>query len=107
MALRIGNGCSSLLDDSTLLLNFKIMKRIYFILSLAILVVVLILWCEPTAWAQCPMCKAAAESNLKEGGKHALGLNSGILYLLVTPYIIAISLGYWWWRNNKRAEAEP
>jgi len=50
------------------------------------------------------MCKAAAESNLKEGGTFALGLNSGILYLLVAPYIIVSTLGYWWWRNNKKTE---
>lgn len=52
------------------------------------------------------MCKAAAESNLKEGGKHALGLNSGILYLLVTPYLIALYLGYKWWKNNRQVEAQ-
>ena len=52
------------------------------------------------------MCKAAAESNLKEGGKHALGLNHGILYLLVVPYLLIGSIGIWWWRNNYRRERE-
>ncbi len=37
--------------------------------------------------AQCPMCKLAAESNLKEGGDKGLGLNTGILYLLAMPMI--------------------
>lgn len=50
--------------------------------------------------AQCPMCKAAAESNLKEGGKAGAGLNAGILYLFFTPYILVVSVGAaWWWRN--------
>lgn len=55
------------------------------------------------AMAQCPMCKAAAESNLKNGGTAALGLNTGILYLFFTPYLIAAIVGYIWWRNNKKA----
>lgn len=57
-------------------------------------------------FAQCPMCKAAAEANLKEGGKHALGLNSGILYLLVVPYLIIATIGIWWWRNYRHEHAE-
>ena len=35
--------------------------------------------------AQCPMCKMAAESNLKNGGTAGKGLNAGILYMLLTP----------------------
>ena len=82
-------------------------KRTCFLSVFALLLVAVLLCCpETAAWAQCPMCKAAAESNLKEGGKHALGLNSGILYLLVTPYLIALYLGYKWWKNNRQVEAK-
>ncbi len=79
------------------------MKKNYFLWAILI---VFLLSCLPDSslLAQCPMCKAAAESNLKEGGTFALGLNSGILYLLVAPYIIVSTLGYWWWRNNKKTE---
>jgi len=53
-------------------------------------------------WAQCPMCKAAAESNLKEGGTAALGLNQGILYLFLTPFCIAGTLiCLWFWFHRK------
>lgn len=38
--------------------------------------------------AQCAMCRANAESNLKEGGTIAKGLNTGILYLMTIPYLI-------------------
>lgn len=55
-------------------------------------------------YAQCPMCKGAAEANLKEGGTAALGLNTGILYLLFTPYALVLLLGFLWWRNNKKVE---
>ncbi|MGB0838996.1 MAG: hypothetical protein ACPGXL_02590 [Chitinophagales bacterium] len=58
-----------------------------------------------TAFAQCPMCKAAAEANLKEGGTAGAGLNDGILYLFFTPYLIALTLGVtWWWYNKKNKE---
>ncbi len=52
--------------------------------------------------AQCPMCKIAAESNLKDGGTAGKGLNTGILYMLATPYLIVGAIGYMWWRNRRR-----
>lgn len=56
--------------------------------------------------AQCPMCKATAESSLEAGGSAALGLNTGILYLFVTPYILVMVLGGLWWFNRKKNKAE-
>ena len=56
--------------------------------------------------AQCPMCRATAESNLANGGTEGQGLNQGILFLLGTPYVIVAVLGYIWWRN-RREEQEP
>jgi hypothetical protein len=53
------------------------------------------------AEAQCAMCKGAAEANLKSGGGDPKGLNAGILYMLVMPYLIVGGIGYWWWRNRK------
>lgn len=38
--------------------------------------------------AQCAMCRANVESNLKGGGTVAKGINMGILYLMAIPYII-------------------
>ncbi|MFM2392654.1 MAG: hypothetical protein RLZZ546_631 [Bacteroidota bacterium] len=54
--------------------------------------------------AQCAMCRAASESNLNNGGKAGLGLNSGILYLLSLPYILFCSLAFVWWRKRKAEE---
>lgn len=56
--------------------------------------------------AQCPMCKATAESNLKNGGTAGRGLNAGILYMLVVPYLLVGSFGYWWWRNRKKDDEQ-
>jgi hypothetical protein len=48
------------------------------------------------------MCKMAAESNLKNGGSAGKGLNAGILYMLLTPYILVGGLAYWWIKNKKK-----
>jgi len=50
------------------------------------------------------MCKAAAESNLKEGGTAALGLNHGILYLLLTPFAIIGTLIVVWFYYHRNKE---
>jgi hypothetical protein len=50
--------------------------------------------------AQCPMCKMSAESNLKNGGTAGKKLNTGILYMLATPYLIIGTIGFIWWRNR-------
>jgi heme/copper-type cytochrome/quinol oxidase subunit 2 len=42
-----------------------------------------------TCFSQCAMCKAAAESDLQNNPNSlAKGLNTGILFLMVIPYII-------------------
>ena len=54
------------------------------------------------AFAQCPMCRATAESNLANGGTEGQGLNQGILYLLGMPYVLVGIIGFVWWRNRKQ-----
>ena len=50
--------------------------------------------------AQCPMCKMAAESNLKNGGSGGLGLNGGIMYLFLLPYLTVGVIAFFWWKNR-------
>ncbi len=52
--------------------------------------------------AQCPMCKQNVQAGIESGGKVGLGLNSGIIYLLAVPYIIASIFGYWYWKNRNK-----
>lgn len=54
-------------------------------------------------YAQCPMCRMTAESNLADGGTAGKGLNVGILFMLSIPYLLVGSLGYVWWRHNRKA----
>ena len=66
-----------------------------------ITVVVLIAFAIIDVYAQCPMCKMAAESNLDHGGTAGQGLNTGILYMLMMPYLLVAIIGYIWYRNRK------
>jgi hypothetical protein len=54
--------------------------------------------------AQCPMCRITLESNYKNGGTQGKGMNTGILYLLVTPYLLVGGIAFVWYRNRKRKE---
>ena len=56
--------------------------------------------------AQCPMCRMAAESNLNDGGTMAAGLNKGIIYLLLIPYLLVSSIGFLWWRNQRKIQQQ-
>lgn len=68
--------------------------------ALALLFCCLAVITEPLS-AQCAMCKASAESNITAGGGDPRGLNAGILYMFLLPYLLVGSIGYWWWRNRK------
>lgn len=60
---------------------------------------ILILLFNNVLKAQCAMCKAVVESgNLSE----AEGLNTGILYLMVFPYILVGTLLYFIIKNRKK-----
>jgi len=70
------------------------------------LVAVILLLMANNIEAQCAMCKMSGETNLNQGGKVAAGLNQGIIFLLVLPYILVSTIGYLWWRNRKLVEAQ-
>lgn len=50
-------------------------------------------------YAQCAMCKAVVESG---NASEAEGLNSGILYLMVFPYLLVGALLYFIIKNRKK-----
>jgi hypothetical protein len=51
--------------------------------------------------AQCAMCKAVVEANLKEGGNAGAGLNEGILYLMAMPYIAVLLFGIFYYLQKR------
>lgn len=53
-------------------------------------------------WAQCAMCRAAVENNVSEGSVGlSVGLNTGILYLFFTPYLLVAIIGFLWYKKTK------
>lgn len=65
----------------------------------------LLLFIPALADAQCAMCKAVAETDANQGGTAAAGLNEGILYLMVFPYLILGAVAYAIYRHKKQAKA--
>lgn len=56
------------------------------------------------ATAQCSLCTKTAQ---QLGEKPAEGLNSGILYLMLAPFVIVGFIGYQWWKNNRAETGQP
>ena len=51
--------------------------------------------------AQCAMCTKTAS---QLGEKPALGLNKGILYLMLSPFAIVGFIAFRWWKGQGAAE---
>ena len=73
------------------------MKKWLLIFSLMVLFTLQI----QEADAQCSMCTKTAQ---QLGEKPAIGLNNGILYLMLSPFLIVGFIGFRWWKNNKQME---
>ncbi len=67
--------------------------KIFYISILALLISL------PTE-AQCAMCRAVLES--EEGQETAKGINNGIVYLMIVPYILIGVVGYFVYKNKKK-----
>lgn len=73
-------------------------------IAVAALVIAAVLLTNELA-AQCAMCQAVAESSRSAGSTAAEGINKGVLYLFMTPYLIVGTVIYFWWRARKKAQA--
>ncbi len=55
------------------------------------------------SFSQCAMCRVTVENNFSNGDVGiGAGLNFGIMYLLVMPYIVFSVIGYFWYKSSKR-----
>jgi hypothetical protein len=60
---------------------------------------------QSTASAQCAMCRSTLENNYSNGDPGiAAGINTGILYLLVLPYLAILILGYFWYKSSRHEQ---
>lgn len=73
------------------------MKIKYFLLFVLLMLFV------SSADAQCAMCRAVIES--EENGEVAKGINNGIIYLMIFPYLLIGGIGYAIYRSRKKAKA--
>lgn len=51
--------------------------------------------------AQCTMCKTTAENSVKGENTAGKGLNDGIVFLMIIPYLSAGVIGLIWYRSYK------
>lgn len=59
------------------------------------------------SYAQCAMCRASVENNVSNGDTSiGAGLNNGILYLFVMPYLLAAVIGVLWYRSAKKKKGK-
>ena len=72
-------------------------KVILFVMALGLMVC-----SKQPVKAQCAQCAATVETNAKNGGNAARGLNNGILFLLGAPYIAVGAIGYIWYKKYRR-----
>lgn len=63
---------------------------------LLIISAILVLALTESAHAQCAMCRAVLESNADNSV--AEGINDGIIFLMVLPYLLMGGLGYFIYR---------
>ena len=66
-----------------------------------IIIIFLVLFLVPEfAEAQCAMCRAVLESEADQST--ARGINDGILYLMIFPYLLIGGVGYFIYRSRKK-----
>ena len=70
--------------------------------KLVLLVTIILLFSSISAEAQCAMCRAVLQS--EENSQAAKGVNNGIMYLMVFPYLLIGAVGYAIYRSRKKAK---
>lgn len=70
-----------------------------------LLILLLLTTATMQTFAQCAMCRSTLENNFSNGDPGiAAGINTGILYLLALPYLIAMVIGYLWYKSTRNGE---
>jgi len=66
--------------------------------SLILIFLLLLFFVPADLAAQCSICTKTA---MQLGERPAKALNTGIIYLGLTPFLIVGFIGYRWWKNNQ------
>ena len=74
---------------------------------MVVLTVVVLVLASADLWAQCAMCRGSVQSTLGNGRNNVgVGLNTGIVYLFIMPYLIVAIIAYLWYRNSRKAREQ-
>ena len=65
-----------------------------------VILVIFVFFIAFSADAQCAMCRAVLESD--ESGQAAKGINNGIVYLMIFPYLLIAGVGYAIYRSRNK-----
>ncbi|WP_266204463.1 hypothetical protein [Pontibacter kalidii] len=73
----------------------------------AVALAFILMFATTDAYSQCAMCRATVESNVgtgsdESGNEVGSGLNMGILYLMVVPYLLIGTVGFLWYKNSRK-----
>jgi hypothetical protein len=71
-----------------------------------LLLIVFILAIAHVAHSQCAMCTEVADEASKNGNSAGDGINKGVLYLFLSPYLIVGTIGFIWWRSRRKAQQD-
>ncbi len=71
-----------------------------------VFLVAIILLIAHVGFSQCAMCTEVADEASKNGSSAGDGINKGVLYLFLSPYLIVGTIGFIWWRSRRRAQEE-
>jgi hypothetical protein len=83
-------------------MHTKAKRKIFMLQRVALSAATMLVVSISEAIAQCAMCRASVETNVNvDGIGLADKLNTGILYLFVTPYLLAMVVGYFWYKKSK------
>ena len=80
------------------------MKRLSKVFVFIFSLVALLVLTDVSASAQCALCRSSVESNRSDDKltKFGNGLNKGILFLMVVPYVLVGTVGFLWYRSSRK-----
>jgi len=81
------------------------MKAILKTLFFPVIFCLMVISAKPVK-AQCAQCAATVETNTKNGGNAARGLNKGIMFLLAAPYLVVTAGGLIWYKKYRRKNVD-
>ena len=71
-----------------------------------VLLILLVMVLTQVAYSQCAMCTEVADEASRNGNSAGDGINKGVLYLFLSPYLIVATIGFILWRSRRKAQQE-